>query len=64
MFFFWVKNKGKRRKHRYMGLYQNLKLLCIKEHNQQREKETHRMEGNKFISGVSVWNIKGIFTTQ
>lgn len=47
-----------------MGLYQNLKLLCIKEHSQQREKETHRMEGNKFISEVSVWNIKGIFTTQ
>lgn len=27
----------------YIGLYQNLKCLCVEKHHQQRDKTSHRM---------------------
>ena len=34
------------------GLWQNLKLLCIKGHDKQSKKATNRMEGNIFKSYI------------
>ena len=41
-----LKAQTAREKNRKVRLYQSLKLLCIKRHNQQSEKAVHGMEGN------------------
>lgn len=39
------KSQGSK-ENRLVGLHQNLKLLCIREHYQESEETTHRMEEN------------------